>query len=251
MRGIGASFYREYRLRTSSPRVLVENILNPLFILAIFGYAWNSSIVQMGDLTTGKFSYIHFFLMGVINISFIASALLVATNMFVDRYYGLYEEMLTYPVSRISILLGKLGFNLIISLVQAFAMMFFVWIVEGSIYVPIHSLLKLFLIFCLGSSTWFFGAMILAVKIKSHDMFNTVYFLIVTPITFTSSIYYPIESLPTILRPVGLLNPLSWFTDICREFYLGTPTDYLIVKIVALFVLFVILAYFATQNYKK
>lgn len=92
-------------------------------------------------------------------------------------------------------------------------MLLFVWIVDQSILLSFPAIIKLFMIFCLGSSTWFLGAIILAVKIKSQDMFNTVYFLIITPITFTSSIYYPIESLPAILRPLGYINPLSWFTD--------------------------------------
>lgn len=42
--GIRATFYREYKLRLSSPRVFVENIANPLFTLMIFGLTLGNTV---------------------------------------------------------------------------------------------------------------------------------------------------------------------------------------------------------------
>ncbi len=81
----------------------------------------------------------------------------------------------------------------------------------------------------------------LSIKLKTQDSFNTMYFLIMTLIIFTSSIYYPIENLPWIFKELAIVNPLSWFTtDIGRSIYLNTDTSNFILKLSALFILFII-----------
>ncbi len=80
----------------------------------------------------------------------------------------------------------------------------------------------------------------LSIKLKTQDSFNTMYFLVMTPIIFTSSIYYPIENLPWIFKGIAIVNPLSWFTDIGRSIYLNIDTSNFILKLSALFILFII-----------
>ncbi len=78
-----------------------------------------------------------------------------------------------------------------------------------------------------------------------------MYFLVMTPIIFTSSIYYPLENLPIIFRGIGILNPLSWFTDIGRHVYLEIYTTNLLPKTCALIALFVIAFIIANNAFDK
>ena len=234
-----ASFYREYKIRMSSPRVFVENIANPIFTLLIFGLTLENTIGNINYETGRSIHYLDYFVIGAVNISLISNALVAATKMFLDKYVGLYEEMLSYPVKRSHILLGKLCFNLLLSLTQALFMIFFVSIITGFRNLDLYRIISMFLLLLLGSSTWFFCMILLSIKIKTQDSFNTAYYLIMSPIIFLSSIYYPVEKMPVILRIFGYINPLSWLTDIGRYIYLDIPTHYCTLKILGLIVILI------------
>lgn len=240
MNSVNASFYREMKVRLSSPRVLVENILNPIFTLFIFGLAMSSTIELKG--VDSNISYLDYFVIGAINISLISSALVAATKIFLDKYLGLYEEMLSYPVSRMSILLGKLLFHLALTTLQILVMLVFVLVISKNPNLNFISLTKLMGIFILGSATWFFVTIIMAMLVDTQDMFNTIYYLILTPIIYTSSIYYPVDKLPGILKYLGYINPLTWLTDLGRYIYLGTQSANLGLEFLALVTLFIISA---------
>lgn len=251
MKGITASFYREYKIRISSPRIFVENIANPIFILLIFGLTIGNTMGTMTSYTEKNISYINFFVIGAINISLISNALVAATKMFLDKYIGLYEEFLSYPVKRSDILLGKLAFNLLLSLIQSIIMMSFVQIITGFSGLNFYKSILLLLLSVIGSSTWFFSMMIMAIKLKTQDAFNTMYFLIMTPIIFTSSIYYPINKMPYLLRIPAYINPLSWLTDIGRYIYIGMPTEFLIFKVIGIIAILIISSILSIRLFNK
>lgn len=247
MNGLLASFYREYKIRISSPRVFVENIANPLFVLLIFGLAFGNTVGDIQYSSENTVPYLEFFVIGAINISLVSNALVAATKMFLDKYLGLYEEMLSYPVKRSNILLGKLLFNVLLSLIQGLTMILFVTIITGYNNFSLMKILFLVSLLILGSSTWFFCMILLSIKLKTQDSFNTAYFLIMTPVIFTSSIYYPIDKLPVLLRVFGYINPLSWITDIGRYIYLDIPTEQILFKLFGLIIL-LMLSYILSVN---
>ncbi len=235
MKGISASIYREYINRMTSPRVLVENILNPLFTLFIFGVALGNAIGYI-KVSSMEIPYITFFLVGAINISLITNAVVAATKTFLDKYVGLFEEMMTYPVNRTSILLGKLIFSILISFIQALAMIVFVFILFPGKIVISSNILLFFLIVIVGAMAWFLIITYLALRLKTQDGFNTVYYLIMTPLLYTSSIYYPVDSMPVIIKYISIINPLTWLTDVGRFYLLNLETAYLSYKIIGLLV---------------
>lgn len=244
--GIKASFYRELKLRLSSPRIFIENIANPLFTLFIFGSVLGNTISKINDI-----SYLNYFVIGAINISLVSNALVASTRMFMDKYVGLYEEMLTYPVHRGGILLGKLIFNALLSLVQSSIMMFFVQMITKKNNLSPIRILGLILLIIAGSSAWFYILMIFAMKLKTQDHFNTMYFLVMTPIIYTSSIYYPIDKMSTLLRTISEMNPLTWLTDIGRLIYLDIPSTFIEYKIIGIIVILFLSKYIAHSIFKN
>ncbi len=243
--GIRATFYREYKLRLSSPRVFVENIANPLFTLMIFGLTLGNTVGSI-DVGGESINYLNYFVIGAINISLISNALVSATKMFLDKYVGMYEELLSYPVKRRDILIGKMLFNLLLSLVQAFVMMAFTEIITGYKFLNFNKALLLTLLVIIGSCAWFYIMMIISVKVRTQDSFNTIYYIIITPVVFTSSIYYPVEKLPVIFKWLGYINPISWLTDIGRYIYLELDSNFLVSKLIGIIVL-LILSFFVSK----
>ncbi|MFL5769356.1 MAG: ABC transporter permease, partial [Chloroflexota bacterium] len=57
---------------------------------------------------------------------------------------------------------------------------------------------------------------------RTPDKFATIFRFGVTPLFLFSGTFYPIESLPDIIRPIAWLSPLWHGVDLCRALMLDT-----------------------------
>ncbi|MFU0827674.1 MAG: hypothetical protein ACFWTJ_09080 [Lachnoclostridium sp.] len=237
---IWASFYTEAKTRFTTYRILVENFLNPLFILFIFGVAMNQLFGYVKIDETRSIPYIAYFLVGSVNIGLITNCMVSTTHLFLDKYTGLFNYLLSYPIERYSILIGRMLFHVVVSLIQILVMVgFTVWLYPKVIYFNIWFLF--FLIFSLISSCGIFCFLFsLSLRLQTQDEFNVLYYLIMTPVTYLSSIYYPISEFPLPLKIISLINPLTWSTDVSRYFLLGMEGKYLLAEGIATVLFFLV-----------
>ena len=80
----------------------------------------------------------------------------------------------------------------------------------------------------------------LSLRLQTQDEFNVLYYLIMTPVTYLSSIYYPISEFPLPLKIISLINPLTWSTDVSRYFLLGMEGKYLLAEGIATVLFFLV-----------
>jgi lipooligosaccharide transport system permease protein len=57
---------------------------------------------------------------------------------------------------------------------------------------------------------------------RTPDKFATIFRFGITPLFLFSGTFYPIESLPELIRPIAWLSPLWHGVDLCRSLMLGT-----------------------------
>jgi ABC-2 type transport system permease protein len=137
-----------------------------------------------------------------------------------DRDNGIFYEMLTYPMRRSEYLLGKGLFNLVVSIVQAIITVALADVVLG---VPIRwgSLPLLAAAVFIGTAGWFFFYAVFALMIRGNDVFNTVTSIFYFVLLFASSMFYPVDPLPTPLRQLSWANPITWHVDVLRYATIG------------------------------
>jgi ABC-2 type transport system permease protein len=226
---IGAVFSRELRIRTTSLTWLFFDLLMPLTYLLLFGIGLDRAFA--GGLTAGgeAVRYDAFFLAGVLSMASFGIAINTSYGFFVDRENGIFYEFLTYPMRRSELLVGKILFNAMSSLVQAVLTVGLGVLLLG---IPLRwDLLPLTLGGVLaGTAGWFFFLTIFALRIRRNDMFNTfiniAYFLFM----FASSMFYPLDGMPGWLRALSVANPLTWHTDALRftTIGIGDPGEILV-----------------------
>lgn len=248
---IRASFYSEFKTRFTSSRIIVENFLNPLFILFIFGIAMSHFFGDIRINETKSIPYIAYFLVGSINIGLITNCMVSTTRLFLDKYTGLFNYLLSYPIQRHSILIGRLIFHIFISLLQILIMVGFTMIIYPNIIKLDYNFL-LYLIFSLISSCGIFCFLFcLSFRLETQDSFNVLYYLIMTPVIYLSSIYYPIEKFALPLKIISYCNPLTWGTDVSRYFLLGIKGDFILIEGIAVLLFFVIALIFSIKIMNK
>lgn len=237
---ICASFYAEVKTRFTSSRILVENFLNPLFILFIFGIAMNQVFGEVKIDETRSIPYIAYFLVGSVNIGLITNCMVSTTRLFLDKYTGLFNYLLSYPIERYSILIGRLLFHICISLIQILVMVGFTMIIYPHV-INYNVRFVFFLIFSLISSCGIFCFLFcLSFRLKTQDDFNVLYYLIMTPVIYLSSVYYPIDKFILPLKLISFYNPLTWSTDVSRYLLLGIQGEHIFAEGIATVVFFLL-----------
>ena len=114
---LAAIMAREGKIRATNLTFIFWDLFYPLGYLLVFGVGINASLgFSSGDAAIG---YNAFFLAGVLAMASFGIASNTSWSFFLDRDNGIFYEMLTYPMSRSEYLLGKVIFNVLISIGQA------------------------------------------------------------------------------------------------------------------------------------
>jgi ABC-2 type transport system permease protein len=187
-------------------------------------------------------SYNAFFLAGVLSMTCFGNALNTSYGFFVDRDNGILFEFLTYPMTRGQFLLGKILFQCAMTVLQSMLTIGVSAVLLG-VSVPWHLLLFVLAAMIVGTAGWFFFLSIFAFLIRRNDTFNLVINVIYFVLMFLSSVFYPLDKVPTWLRTVAMVNPLSWHADFLRFLTLGVGTLENILLEVAGFIAFLFLSF--------
>jgi ABC-2 type transport system permease protein len=213
-----AVLYREARIRATNVTFIVWDICFPIAYMLVFGVGVDHAF---GFSSPGlAIDYDSFFLAGVLGMASFSIASNTSWSFFLDRDNGMFYEMLTYPLSRSSYLVGKVLFNTSIAVVQAVATVTLAAVLLG---VPVRpsGLPLLFAAVVVGTAGWFFFYAIFALRIRRNDAFNTVTSIFYFVFLFASSMFYPVDPLPGAFRAAALANPITWQVDVMRYATIG------------------------------
>ncbi len=195
------------RFLRAKSRVL-STIVQPLFFLLILGFGFN--IALFPDM---EGSYINFLAPGIIAMAILFSSMFTGVSVLWDKQSGFLQEVLVAPVSRLSIVIGRTLGGATIALFQGFIIMI-IALLLGVPIIDIPGLLLTIVIMVLLSFTAVGFGLIIASKMRDFEGFQSLMSLILMPLLFLSSAFYPIsDSLPRWLQVLSYCNPLFYMID--------------------------------------
>jgi ABC-2 type transport system permease protein len=197
------------RFSRSKSRILVT-IVQPLFFLTIFGVGFRTAIIpgMAGD-------YLNFLAPGLITMAIMLSSMYTGISVIWDKQLGFLQEVLVAPISRVSIIIGRTLGGATTALIQGFIILF----ISIGLGVPISDFfgLILALIFMILIAFTAVGSgLIIAAKLNDHEGFQIVMNLIIMPLFFLSTAFFPIATNPVIppwAKSISYINPLFYMVD--------------------------------------
>jgi ABC-type multidrug transport system permease subunit len=244
MSALSAVMYREAKIRATNVTFIFWDICYPLGYLLVFGVGVSNALTFATP--GGPTDYHAFFLGGVLAMASFGIAANTSWSFFLDRDNGIFYEMLTYPLSRATFLIGKVLFNVAVAVVQAV-----VTIALAALLLDVRLRADLLpfaaVAVVVGTAGWFFFYAVFALWMRRNDAFNTVTSIFYFVFLFVSSMFYPLEPLPATLRTLGYANPVTWHTDVLRYTTVGLGDPSRIAVEAAAFVAFSAVAFFAAQ----
>src|SRR5918999_489618 len=113
-RGLWVVAYRDLLNYLSDRFRLMASLTFPLLFLAIFGGGFSEVVGQMA----GGVGVVEFMYPGILAQAVLTSALFGGVSVVTDRQSGFLRELLVAPLSRTSIVLGKVAGASVIGLIQ-------------------------------------------------------------------------------------------------------------------------------------
>jgi ABC-2 type transport system permease protein len=221
MNAIAAVFYRDYRQRITNAAFLLWDLLVPLAYLLLFGLGFERLLG--GDIAVAgqQVGYTAFLLPGILAMVTFTVALNTSWGFFMDKDSGIFYELLTFPITRQQLLIGKIGFNVLVSIVGSLlAVAVAVFAMGVDIRFDLFPVTALAVIAT--TAGWFFLFAIAAIKMSRMDSYNTLTSAAYILLMFLSTMFYPLDGLPAWFQTISMLNPMTWQVDLLRFSLLGT-----------------------------
>lgn len=220
MRGIAAVFYRDYRQRMTNIGFVFWDLLAPLAYLLLFGLGFERMIGNGFAVGGQALGYTAFLLPGVLAMVTFTIAMNTSWGFFMDKDSGIFDELLTYPITRHQLLIGKIAFNILLSLIGS-CLVVALGMLALDVQIRRDLLPLTAAVVVAATAGWFFLFSIFAIRLRRMDAFNTVTSAAYILLMFVSTMFYPLAGMPAWFRWLAWLNPLTWQVDLLRFGLLG------------------------------
>jgi ABC transporter DrrB family efflux protein len=200
------------------PDLLVAYTIQPVMFVLLFVYVFG------GAIQTPGFDYVDFLMPGIIVQSIAFGGFVTAIGLSEDVKKGLIDRFRSLPMSRAAVLLGRTFSDILLNCLSL-AVLLGVGFVAGFNFVDTTVgavLLGIVLVLFLGYAfSWIFAY--IGLHSSTPETANSIGFTVIFPLTFASSCFVPVESMPDGLRQFANANPFTTISDAMRSLWLGTP----------------------------
>jgi ABC transporter DrrB family efflux protein len=202
---------------TRAPDLVLAFTVQPVMFLLLFVYVFGGAIVTPG------YDYKDFLLPGIIvqNIAF--GGFVTAIGLNEDLKKGLIDRFRSLPMTRPAVLAGRTLSDVVTNLFSV-AVLLGTGLVIGfsfhASFVEVVAGFALLLLFGYAFS-WIFA--LLGLMVSSPEAANSVGFIAVFPLTFISSAFVPVDSMPGALAWFADINPFTIVVNAMRALWVGAP----------------------------
>lgn len=220
-----------------APRV-VATFVFPFVFIGILGGSLQSNLGA-----SAGFDLLLFVFTGVIGQTLFQSTAAGIISLVEDKENDFSQEIFIAPVSRFSIIFGKILGESLVAFLQVLAIIIFGLIIGIHFNLfQVISVLPFALIACLFGGA--FGVIVMA-NLGSQRSANQIFPLIIFPQFFLSGVFSPITHLPPVLFVLSRITPMTYAVDLIRGvFYAHTPEYSKVVLHPVLFNLAIIAIFF-------
>jgi ABC-2 type transport system permease protein/oleandomycin transport system permease protein len=199
------------------PDLLVGFTVQPILFVLLFVYVFG------GAIQTPGFDYVDFLIPGIIVQSICFGGFVTALGLSDDLKKGLMDRFRSLPMTRSALLTGRTLGDVVTNIFQLIVMLVVGLLVgfnfSGSVGGAIAGIALCLLIGY--AFSWVFA--FIGLTASSPEAANAYGFTILFPLTFVSSAFVPVDSMPGWLQPIAEHNPFTYMVNAVRALFLGTP----------------------------
>ena len=201
----------------ATPEQLVEMSIQPIMFLVLFVYVFG------GAIAGSSAEYLEFALPGILvqSVAFLPFTTAIALN--VDFQRGVIDRFRSLPIARSAVIGGRI-------LADIARIVWSITIITGvSVLLGFRfgggtaGAVGAFLLITAFGVTMCWPMAFIGVTARTTESVNTWGFMIILPLTFASSAFAPVDTMPGWLQAFVKANPVTSVIDAARGLMLGGP----------------------------
>ncbi len=208
---------RNLRHIPRSPELLLDVTVQPVIFVLLFVYIFG------GAISTPGMSYVNYLMAGIFAQTLIFACMTSGIGLAYDLQKGLIDRFRSLPMSRSAVVAGATITDLLRGML-AVAIMFVVGLAVG--FRPEGNVLDwavglgLLLLFAFAFS-WI--GVTIGMLVGTPEAVQAALFIFVFPLTFASSAFVPVDTMPSWLQSFAENQPLTKVIDMLRDIFTGQP----------------------------
>lgn len=203
---------------------IIASIAQSFFFLLILGFG-------IGGLFGGALggSYLTFIAPGIIAMSLLFASVFSGVSVIFDRQFGFFKEMLVAPVSRTSIISGKIFGGALTAAIQGFLILIIstllgAYMIDFRFALGVFGAVGVMLLITAG----FVGlGVAIGSALTDFHAFQLITTFVMWPLFMLSGVFFPIDTAPLPLQVVMLCDPLFYGVELLRFCLVGYITPIL------------------------
>ena len=191
---------------------IVADFAFSLLLVALLGPALQAGFGSAGGINLQAFVFT-----GVLAQTVWQSAALGVISLIADRDEDFSQEIFVSPISRYSIVIGKIIGESLVALPQAIAIIAFGFLLGVPMSIPtlVGFIAVVAVIAVFGAS---FGILILS-NLRNQRQANQIFPFIMLPQFFLAGVFNPLQNLPWFLDVLSRIAPMRYAVDLVRNVY--------------------------------
>ncbi len=215
LEAIWAITWRDLKRFSRDRSQILGSIARPLLWLIFMGKGFRAAVPTVAGV-----DYQHFVFAGAIAMAVLFGGMFQSVSVIWDREFGFLKEVLVAPISRSTIVLGKILSGGAVTFVQGLITIAFAPLVSVSI--PIGRVALLLAVVALLSLAVTALGLVIATRMQTFEGFGVISNFVVLPLYFLSGGIFPIQRLPGWMSVLVHVNPVTYSVDLMRA-ALGQP----------------------------
>ena len=196
---------------------ILASLIFPIIFIGVLGTSFQQNL---GEILA--YNFLTFVFIGVLAQTLFQSTASGLISLVEDRQTDFAQEMFIAPISRYSILIGKILGETLVALVQIIGVILFAFIIR--IPLDFTDLIRLipflFIVAFFGGS---FGVMVMA-SLSEQKAANQIFPFLLFPQFFLAGVFNPIQHLPLPILIASRISPMTYAVDLLRSiYYFGKP----------------------------
>jgi ABC-2 type transport system permease protein len=197
------------QLASQNVAALLPNVPNPQQLIVPF-------TVQAEGIVAGKSNYFEFMAPGIMAMTIMMAAMTgLAGSVSRERELGTLDGIVSAPISRLSIILGKSFAQVVRGLLQAVLTLILAVVLFGVVVHGSYGLLALLLLLTVFS---FIGIGIMVSAVASQqETAMTIMMTLTFPMLFLSGALFPVQQMPVVMQWISKGLPLTYAVEALRK----------------------------------
>lgn len=239
--------YRNLLVWLRVPAFIVFTVVQPVMFVLMFRYVFGGAIQ-----TSNEGGYVNFLLPGIIGQTAAFAAIGTAIALAIEVQKGILDRFRSMPIARSAVLGGRLVADtarMALTIVIIVGVGYAVGFRFQNGFLPAVAMVALAVFF--GLTICCVSAFI-GLSIKDEESVQAFGFIWIFPLTFLSSAFVPVESMPGWLQAFANNQPVTHVVDTLRSLALGGPiASNLLLSLLWLAAILAVFAPLAVRAYKR